>query len=250
MPRPARPFSLRIVDPAAELSGVAPPAMERAAKLASVGDRSHRALIFACATLARYGLRACVPPGASSPLLTSLEVAEAWAKDASSPQAVRKARSEAFNAVIAVERRTVEAIRASLAGAVRKPETLIDEHADSVVARYAGLAANYASGAALLTLDAVDQPARASEVPQQVAGALAYQATGLGPARSSALRVHALEQAEWENEREGAPAGHGPGALAVMLFHEFLGAYWKQHIDGQRAHFDEFVTWALGGTVN
>ena len=105
-------------------------------------------------------------------------------------------------------------------------------------------------GAALLTLDAVDEPARASDVPQQVAGALAYQAAGLGPARSSALRVHAVEQAEWESEREGAPAGHTPGALAVMLFHEFLGAYWKQYIDGQRAHFDEFVLWALGGVAN
>jgi hypothetical protein len=247
---PNRPFSLRIVDPGAELTGTAPPVMERAAKLASVGDRSHSALIFVCATLARYGVRACSPPSVSQPVLAGLELAEACAKNPMSMGAVRKARSDAFNAIVGVERRTVEAVRESIAANARKKNTQIDAHADSVVIRYAGLAANYACGAALLTMDAVDTPGKAALVPQQVAGALAYQAAGFGPARSSDFRASASEQAEWESERESAPEGHSSGALAVMLFHEFLGAYWKQHIDAQRAYFDEFITWALAEVIN
>lgn len=224
--------------------------MERAAKLASVGDRSHRALIFTCESLARHALRACCPPGSFEPLLAALELARAWANNPGETGAVRKARNDAFNAIVAAERRTVSAIRASLAARPRKKKTQIDAHADASVVRYAGLAANYACGAALLTLDAVEAPPQSSLVPQQVAGALAYQAAGLGPARSSDLRANACEQAEWEEEREGAPEGHSAGALAVMLFHEFLGAYWKQYSDAQRAHFDVFVTWALAENAN
>jgi hypothetical protein len=247
---PTRPFSLRIVDPAAELTGVAPAIMERSAKLASVGDRSHRALIFLCATLARYGVRACLPRGACEPVLAGLVVAEAWARDEVDALPVRKARSDAFNAVMAAERRTVEAVRASLTVLNRKKKTQIDAHADVVVLRYAGLAANFACGAALLTMDAVDTPSKASNVAQQVAGALAYQAAGLGPARSSEFRASACEQAEWESEREGAPEGHSAGALGVMLLHEFLGAYWKQYSDAQRVYFDEFIEWALAEAAN
>jgi hypothetical protein len=247
---PKRPFSLRIIDPKAELTGVAPALMERAAKLASVGDRSHRALIFLCAALARYTVRACSPKGASEPVLCALDSAEAWASEKLDAHAARKARSDAFNAIIAVERRTKGAVRASLSMMDRKKKTQIDQHADATVLRYAGLAANYACGAALLTLDAIDTPSHASLVPQQAAGALAYQAAGFGPARSSDLRASACEQAEWEAEREAAPEGHSSGALAVQLFHEFLGAYWQQQSDGQRAYFDDFIKWALAETMN
>lgn len=247
---PNRPFSLKIVDPAAQLLGVAPAIMERAAKLAAVGDRAHRALIFVCATLARHGVRACCPPGTVDPALAALDKAEAWARDVADVHAVRKARSDAFNAVIAAEKRATDALRTSLQVMPRKKKTQIDPHADTAVVRYAGLAANFAYGAALLTCDAVDEPAQAALVPQQVAGALAYQASGLGPARSSETRANACEQAEWESEREGAPEGHPAGALAVMLLHEFLGAYWRQYSDAQRAYFDEFIVWALADMTN
>jgi hypothetical protein len=246
----SRPFSLKIIDPAAQLLGVAPAVMERAAKLAAVGDRAHRALIFVCATLARHGVRACCPPGSVDPALAALDKAEAWARDSADAHAVRKARSDAFNAVIAAERRATDAVRASLQVIPRKKKTQIDAHADTTVIRYAGLAANFAYGAALLTCDAVDEPAKAARVPQDVAGAMAYQATGLGPARASDTRANACEQAEWESEREGAPEGHTAGALAVMLFHEFLGAYWRQYSDAQRAYFDEFIVWALADMIN
>jgi len=244
-PRPRRPFALRVVDPQDQLEGIAPALMERTAKTCTPGDRAHRALLFACSTLARYGVAACVPPSAHAPILGALELAEAWAAAASDSLPVRKARSDAFAAVVAAERRTADALRASFATFAHKPHTLIDAHADSVVVRYAVLAANYACGAALLTLDAVDAPRVAARVPQQVAGALAYRSAGLGPGRSGELRAAACEQAEWEKDREGAPEGHGSGALAVQLFHEFLGASWKDHSDAQRAYLGDFVEWAL-----
>jgi hypothetical protein len=245
-PRPRRPFALRVVDPQDQLEGIAPALMERAAKTCAPSDPVHRALLFASSTLARYGVTSCVPPSAHAPILTALDAAEAWAAQPSDPRAVRKARSDAFAAVVAAERRTADALRASFENFVHKPHTVIDEHADAVVVRYAVLAANYACGAALLTLDAVDAPRLSPRVPQQVAGAIAYRSAGLGPGRSGELRAAACEQAEWEKDREGAPGGHGGGALAIQLFHEFLGASWKDHSDAQRVYLGDFVEWALG----
>lgn len=238
--------SLRVVSPDQELRGIAPHPLERAARSCSAGDATHRGLVFVAAALANRGLAICSPPGARAPLVAALEVAEAWAHGRANEHAVAKARSDAFNAVVAVERRTIDAVRAAGLSPGKK-KTLIDAHAESVVVRYVGLSANYASGAALLVLDGVEDPVQLVYVVQQVAGAIAYQAAGLGPARSADARATACEQAEWEAERQGAPEGHGVGALAVQLFHEYLGAYWKDRSDAQRAYFAELIEWALGG---
>jgi hypothetical protein len=243
---PRRPFGLRIVEAGEVLEGAAPPWMERAAKLARSGDRNHRALVFTGVTLARHGLRSCAPPASLVTVHAALEVAEGWVAERQDERAVRKARSDAFASIIAVERRTVEAVRASLAGLSRKQHTSIDAHADLVVLRFAGLAASFACGAALLALDAVDEPALAARVPQQVAGAIAYQSIGLGPARASPVRAAACEQAEWESERPGAAQAHGGDALALQLFHEYLGAAWKGRSDVERLFLDDFLEWSLG----
>ncbi len=39
--------------------------------------------------------------------------------------------------------------------------------------------------------------------------------------------------------------GHGAGALAVQLFHEFLGAAWKDVSDAQRLQYFELIDWAM-----
>ncbi len=239
--------SLRLVPPAEELRGVAPSELERAAQLCKRGDAVHRGLLFTAATLARRGLSICAPPGARAPVVAALEVAEAWALGQATEHAVAKARSDAFNAVVAVERRTIDAVRAAGLSPSKK-KTPIDAHAESVVVRYVGLSANYAAGAALLALDGVAEPAELVPIAQQVAGAVAYQSAGLGPARSADVRASACEQAEWEAERQGAPEGHGVGALAIQLFHEYLGAYWKDQSDAQRAYLAEFIQWAMAGT--
>jgi hypothetical protein len=248
MPR-VRPFSLPIVDPGDQLRGVAPAVLERAARLCKSGDATHRGIVATAAAIAGHALATTVPPGAAEPIVAALEVAHGWVRDELDEGRVRKARSDGFAAITALETRTVAAVRASLGRFERKPSP-IDAHADGVVVRYAGLGAYYAAGAALFVLDAIGTPSHAIGVGQQAAGALAYHRTGLGPARSSELRARAWEQAAFEVERAGAPAGHGQGELAVQLFHEFLGAAWKDSSDAGRVYFGDFTEWALAGSAN
>ena len=67
---------------------------------------------------------------------------------------------------------------------------------------------------------------------------------GLGHARAADLRQRALEQAEWEHERTGS-GEHGHGQLAIQLWHEFLGAAWKDVSDAQRLQYFDLIEWAL-----
>ncbi len=236
---------LRLVTPEEELSGVAPVPLERAAKACSVGDAQHRGLIFTSAALSRYGIQRCTPPGAREPALVALECAEAWARDQAALRAVKKTRAESFSAAGAVEQRTIEAVRASLTQLERAPKTELDTHADRTVLRYAGLAASYSHTAVLLVLDGIEAPEKLSLVPQQVAGAIAYQLTGLGAARSPQFRARALDQAQWEHERAQSRDVHELHSLALQVFHEFLGSRWKAQQDEERLYCEAFALWAL-----
>jgi hypothetical protein len=239
-----RPFSLPIVDAGDELRGIAPAILERAARRCKNGDALHRGVVATVSAIAAHAIGRTMPPGAAEPIAAALAVADGWVRGEVDEGRVRKARSDGFAALAAIEARTASAVRASIARFERTPSA-IDAHADGVVVRYAGLGAYYATGAALFVLDAVSTPSHAASVGQQAAGALAYHRTGLGPARSSELRERAWEQAGFEIERAGAPAGHGRGELAVQLFHEFLGAAWKDASDAARIQFGELAEWAL-----
>ncbi len=243
--RAVRPPGLRVISVTEQLRGVALPVLERTARRCSKGDLTHRGLVHLGAHFAAHALKVCVPPSAHAPWNEALLTADAWAKERVPLQAVAKARSDAYAATIQVERVTLAAVTAALARLRSPQSTLIDEHADTVVKRYAVLAANYAAGAALLVLDGVMEPAQLAVVPQQAAGALAYQSAGLGPARSHEVRAAACAQGDWEAGREGCAPEHGVGALAIQLFHEYLGGHWKDTSDGQRAFFNEFINWAL-----
>jgi hypothetical protein len=234
---------LPLVAPSMELRGVAPLAFERAAARAEVGTETHRGLLRLGAALARFTLGSCAPPRATAASLEALRACEAWALDDVDDGTVKKARSDAFAALVGLERLTVDAVRSAKLDATRT--TPLDPHADAVVLRYAALAAHFAGSTVVLCLDAVTLPREIAAVPQQAAGAFAYRNVGLGPARAPELRSLALEQARWESEREGAPADHGPDALALQIFHEFLGAAWQNQSDAMRAHFFDFVDWAL-----
>jgi hypothetical protein len=249
MPR-LRPFALPIVHPGDELRGVMPAVLERACRRCKSGDATHRGIVVTAQALARRALALCAPPGAAQPIVAALELALDWAAQRADEAVVRKARSEAFAALAFVEKRSVDAVRASLDRFERKQACPIDRHADQVVVRWAGLGAYYATGAALLVLDSVSTPSHALGIGQQAAGAIAYHKSGLGPARSSQLRARAWEQAGWEAERPGAPEGHGQGELAVQLFHEFLGSAWKDTSDAQRMQFAELTEWALAAASN
>ncbi len=237
---------LRIVAPSEQLTGVAPPELERAARSCRGGDATHRGLIFLCATLARRALATAVPPGARVELLTGLDVAEAWARGEQDEKAVRTTRAQCFSAVPIVEKKTVEAVEAAQKHLGPQRKTALDAHALRVVRRYAALGAHYAASAAVLTMDAVTEPPRAAEVAQQVAGARAFQATGLGAARHGEFRAKAWEQAEWEAAR-GGDGAHGVEALALQIFHEYLGTRWKNYADVEQVAVRDFVEWALRG---
>lgn len=241
---------LNLVSPADELLGVAPPAFERAARTCQPGDVVHRGLLFTCVTLARRAVAGCVAPKARAELLAGLEAAEAWARGSGSAAAARNLRGQCFAATPVVERQTIEAVEAAAAHLGPQRKTGLDAHATRVVRRYVALAAHHACSAVVLTLDAVEQPANCVQVPQQLCGARAYQGAGLGAARFGEFRAKAWEQAEWESSREGATTDHGVEALALQLFHEFLGVRWKTVADVETLAVHRFIEWALAGHPN
>ena len=239
--------SLPLVLPSDQLRGTSPPAFERAAARSAAGDAVHRGVVRVASTIALHAVQRAAPPSARAAVVAALDVTEAWTRGDTDSQAVKRARSELFAALPLIERVTLDAVRKllELAPTPAADRAPIDPHADEVVLRYAGLGAHYAASAALLTLDAVTSPKEATNVLAQAAGALAYQHVGLGAARSSELRGRVCEHASWEAEREGAPAGHSAGALALQLFHEWLGAHWKDVSDAERAYLFDFVNWAV-----
>lgn len=243
-----RHLRLPLIAPGSELVGAAPAGLERAARTCEAGDRTHRGLVFLAAHLARHALSACAPPDSTAAVASALAVAEGWCSGATNAESAARARSDAFVAATVVERRTAESVERALSTLPRRKATPLDAHADHVAVRHARLGATHACGAVLLVLDAVAAPPESALVVQQAAGALAYRSTGLGSARSSELRAAAWEAAEWEAERGAGGRGAVKG-LAVELFHEFLGARWKDHSDAFRLHLSEFAEWALGGAT-
>jgi hypothetical protein len=93
----------------------------------------------------------------------------------------------------------------------------------------------------------VSDATSALRVLQDIEGARAYQATGLGSARHTAFRKAAWDQAAWEAERAAGEAPEQQLSLGVQVFHEFLGGRWRAHADAERLKMNEFVDWALGG---
>jgi len=238
---------LPLVLPSDQLTGVAPPAFERALGRASVGSAEHRGLLHVASAIAAHASAACAPPSARAPVTHALAALDAWLFGRADAASVAKARAELFSALAPLERATADAVRASLQREARPARTAtpIDTHADAVVVRWAALGAHYAASSAVLTLDGVEEPREAARVPAQAAGAFAHHFVGLGKARGPELRALACERAEWETERPGAPRDHGAGALAVQLFHEYLGSAWKDVSDAQRLAYFELVEWAM-----
>jgi hypothetical protein len=255
---------LRIVPAAEELTGAAAPLIERAARLAKPGSAEHAGLLFACSAMARYGLVRTTPPNARKDLLQALDTVEVWARaarvagvaqaDAEVKQtpfgSVSRLRSSCFEAMPSLERQTLEAVAKAAQFLPKQRETRLDQHADRVVLRYAALGCYHACAAAILTLDAVSEPPGAMQVVREVAAAVAFQATGLGGARSGEFRAQAWDQAEWEVERRGAFEAHSVESSALQLFHEFLGARWKSLSDSEQAYLTLFCEWALAPASN
>jgi len=238
----SRPRSLPIVLATNEIDWAHSRALQRLAKRCRVADPDHRGLIQLAATLAHYAVDSCLPPGGRALPHESLLEIKRWS---ASPFALnaRALRAKLLAATQEMEQATATAISHMLASAPREPEASLAHHAERVLIRHARRATHYAVGAVVLTLDTLAEPRQALLVPDQVAGALAYRATAFAGARNETLQREAQTTAS--ELCEAGDDSHEPRALALQLFHEFLGARWQQQRD---AHFTElcgFVDWAL-----
>lgn len=236
---------LKLVRAEDTLTGSAPFPFERAARRCSVGDANHAGLLRVATMVARHGLRRIVAPSARAQLIEALGAAEAWAGGHGELKRIRQQRAECFGQSRATEETTLKAMRASLPHPAESKSQLFS-HAESVLWRYLRLAVRLSVDSVVLTLDAVAEPAKLAEVVQQVAGALAYQATALGAVRRAELMTSAEAQADFEvNELGGSQ--HDERALALLVYHEYLGVRWKVLHDAERAYIEQFVEWATAG---
>lgn len=239
---------LSLVSPDQELEGKGPQLFEQLARAAEVGTPEHRGLVGIAVTLAQRSAGSCVPPSAKVELLGGLDTARLWLNGRASAGDVAGARARVFQAVSAIEQMTARAVEKARAQLAQGPATPLDAHADHVVERYARLAAHFATSGVCHALDAVATPTAALEVLQDVEGARAYQASGLGAARHAAFRAAAWDQASWENSRPGTESSEAArSAIAVQVFHEYLGGRWRVHADAERTANSEFIRWALSG---
>jgi hypothetical protein len=238
---------LTLVAPGDQLTGIAPLGLEQAARTCGVGDTTHRGLLFLSATLARRAVVGSVAPSVRQELLSGLDAVCAWARGEGQERAIRDHRALCFAAVPVIEKKTTLAVESAQQQLGTQRKTGLDSHADLVLRRYIALGAHCAASAVVLTLDAVAEPARITEVPQQVLAARAYQATGMGAVRHGEFRAKAWDQAEWEAAREGGQTDHGVPGLALQIFHEYLGARWKSYADSERVAQRDFIEWVLGG---
>lgn len=230
------------------LRGKAPQRFERLSRTAVVGTSEHRGVVHIVATLAGRCARLSVPPSAQLELLEGIAATELWIHGRASERQVRDARARCFQAVSGIEKLTIHAVKRANEHLSSVGKTELDHHADHVVERYARLAAHFSTSAVCHVLDAIADPKVAPEVLQDIEGARAYQATGLGAARHPAFRKAAWDQAAWEASRPGQVSNPEQGAsLALQVFHEYLGGRWRNHADAERFEHARFIDWALGG---
>lgn len=236
---------LPLVLPGEELSGLRPLAFERAVKSCKVGDPVHRAVIFAAEAVASRGVQECLAPSARSPFSNFCRVARSFTEQHATLLDVKQARAAAFDLAGDAERKTLTAIAKAIAIEGSDP---LDRQAAISVRRYVARSVHHAIAGVLMTLDAVTRPVEALPIAEEVAGAIAFQRTGLGAARSPALREAARVRADWETKRLDSDE-QPTVAIALQLFHEYLGAHWKDHADAQRAYFEDFLAWVFENTA-
>jgi hypothetical protein len=230
---------LPLVLPGHELSRTLPIGFERAAKTCRPGDLVHLALLDVASRVARRALTESLPPTARAPFERHLETCRDW--NGSRLAEVKNARAQAFDGAPDAEQTTLAALTQVTAVASDDP---LDRQAGLTLRRYAARGVHHAVACVLQTLDAVLTPVALLPIAEEAAGAIAFTRVALGPVRSLELRAAARAQAEWEVR--GLASNEQPAvAIALQLFHEYLGAQWKDHADAQRAHFDDFLVWAF-----
>lgn len=233
---------LPLVLPGHELSGAHPRGFERAARTCQVGDAAHRALLFSAETIAARCLDACLPPSPRGPVRERLALVRGWATGECKLKEIQRARADTFDQAAQIESATL----AALAGALESEQSdPLDRQGALTVTRYVARGVHHAVGSVLFVLDAVTEPTRVLRIAEEAAGAMAFVRVALGGARSGELRAAAREQAAWEAQRLASNTQPAV-ALSLQLYHEYIGALWKDHADAQRAYFEGFLEWVFG----
>jgi hypothetical protein len=214
------------------------------------GDANHRGLLHTVATLARYAVDGCLAPGARSVALNCITEIQRWS---AAPFALRSAalRNQVLEDCISSELATAHAVAQMLTLSPAANSDLTP-HTDHVLVRHARQASYQACSAVVLTLDALDEPRRAIEVPAQVAAALAYKAIWSGGNAALLERVHEYAEFWLEHDRaEAATAqrSHTRPELELQLLHEFIGVTWKAQRDAQFSRLCSFLDWALPASL-
>lgn len=237
------PLSLRLplVLPEHELSGTRPVTFERAVRACRVGDPTHHALLFAGEAIATRALDVCLPPSARAPMRERLLAARRFTTGEYKLAEVRRARAATWSEVAEAERATLAAVTGATEATEGDP---LAQQGALTVRRYVARGVHHAVGCVLFVLDAVTEPKVLLPIADEAAGAMAFVRVALGPARSSELSAAARECATWEEQRLASNTQPAV-ALSLQLYHEYLGALWKDHADAQRAYFEEFLEWVF-----
>lgn len=235
---------LKIVGPRDELSGKFPRGFEASARACQVGDRTHRAIVLACGTLAAEIVRRCQPPSLAALPLRAVGETSKWAKGKGDLAAVRQVRQAVFEALgetIVGTTRTLGQNLETMAISVGD----IDGHIERLIARYVGLGVHYSLATVTATCDALTDPLQALEVARCFSAAMAYRNVGLGPCRDDTLHRAARDQASWEHENLPTSTVHSPQSLELQLLHEYIGVHWKNNVDAHRVYAEQFLQWAF-----
>jgi hypothetical protein len=240
---------LGIVPPEHELRGHAPLAYERLIKTCQPGSAEHRGVLTLAHALTRGALARCLPPSARSELGSALGVLESCVTGqrsySESSARAKDARASAFSALPALEKLTKQAVVSAAQLHEAAERTSLQDHALHTMDRLLGLSVHHAVAALCHALDAIVDAEAGLAVPSDACGALAYSRTALGSVRNPTFQQAALEQAAWEHGRARGQ-GMPEAALAIQVFHEYVGARWRAHADEERRASDEFIAWALG----
>jgi len=237
----ARRISLPLLDPADAIDQAQSRALQLLAKRCKLADSGHRGLIQVVSTLARHAVDACLAPASRPSHHHCLAEIRRWCQG---PVVLKtKAlRASVLEASLVAEAATASAVSHMLSSQAFDPVPR-QQHAQRTIVRHARQASYYAASAVVITLDALDDPRQAVQVPAQVAGALAHKAVWTACANDPQLLREARKQATWWQERDAH--GHSPDELELQFFHEFIGVSWKAQRDAQFSYLCAFVDWAL-----
>lgn len=213
------------------------------------GDADHRGLLHTVATVARFAVDGCLAPGARAVQHDCIAEIQRWTRNPFALKA-KALRSQVLESSMASEQATAAAVAQMLTLSPASNSEL-RPHAERVLVRHARQASYHACSAVVLTLDALDEPRRAIDMPAQVAGALAHKAiwsTGSEPLLAQVQDHAAFWLEHGGDEPRSNPAAGRPHTrheLELQLWHEFVGVTWKAQRDAQFGRLCSFLDWAL-----